>query len=214
MTFSFWLCAAILRPLLLVVAAADTACAESGWDRADGAVVLQVVRNHASLSRHGWKRYDGTLENALFSPAQHAHGCRAPITASHMDLGVRFVTDTLPVEPWARRAISYCNTEPEGTCERRCVGGCPFVGQVRHRYYGLPGFPRRRPTVTSVEVSVVKPNLQNIPIRTPEGTAIRRAFLPDGLDRLVDIDYGALERDLLAKVGKAVPRPSGKGAPR
>lgn len=32
------------------------------------------------------------------------------------------------------------------------------------------------------------PNLQNIPIRTPEGTAIRRAFVPDGAHSL-HVDY-------------------------
>ena len=130
--------------LLLVYAAADTACAESSYDHEDGAYVLQVVRNHAGLAKKGWKRYDGTLRNALFSPSQHAHGCRAPITWKHLRLGIQFVSDTLPVEPWAYKAISYCNSEPEGTCENRCEGGCPYLGTVRHRYYGLPEKPSKR----------------------------------------------------------------------
>lgn len=131
------------KALILVLGAADTACAESGWDHDDGAVVLQVVRNHADLSQYGWKRYDGTLGNALFSPRQHAHGCRAPITAAHLKLGFQFVTDTLPVPDWAYKAISYCNSEPAGTCENRCKNGCPYLGSVRHRYYGLPNYPKQ-----------------------------------------------------------------------
>lgn len=126
-----------VETILLIRGAADTACAESGRDYKDGAHVLQVVRNHAALFYKGWKRYDGTLKNALYSPAQHAHGCRYPTTLGHYILGIQFVADALPVEPWAKSAISYCNIEPEGTCENRCKGGCPYLGKVVHRYYGL-----------------------------------------------------------------------------
>lgn len=146
----------ITEVVLLTLAAADTACAESGWSTEDGAVVLQVVRNRARLAAKDWKRYDGKLSNALFSPAQHAHGCRAPITLDHIKLGVQFVTDTLPVESWARHAIWYCNLEPEGTCESRCKGGCPYLSKVQHRYYGLAPRSRRNNAVitASLEASM------------------------------------------------------------
>jgi hypothetical protein len=158
---------AITETAVLTLAAADTACSESGWSTEDGAVVLQVVRNRARLAAKDWKRYDGTLLNALFSPAQHAHGCRAPITLAHIKLGVQFVTDTLPVEPWARHAIWYCNLEPEGTCENRCKGGCPYLSKVRHRYYGLASRNSRNNnpmTTASIETNRGLPPPRGLPV--------------------------------------------------
>lgn len=115
----------------LVLSAADTACAESGRDYRDGAAVLQVVRNRA---RSRGRRYDGTLATALWSPQQHAHGCRWPLTAEHVRLGAQFVADRLPVEPWARRAIYYCSPrDAPGSCARRAG---PWLGRHAHDFYG------------------------------------------------------------------------------
>lgn len=118
---------------VLILAAADTACAESGRDYKDGRVVLQVVSNRAKT---GWSRYDGTLWGALFSRSQHAHKCRWPITKEHLVIGYEFVTDSLKVPDWARKALWYCNLEKPGTCENRCSGGCDVLGKFAHRFYG------------------------------------------------------------------------------
>jgi len=123
----------ILMNAVLVLAAADTACTESGRDYDDGRVVLQVVANRAKT---GWGRYDGTLWNALFSKSQHAHKCRWPITAEHLAMGVEFVRGTLQVPDWSKKALWYCNLEKPGTCERRCRGGCTVLGKFSHRFYG------------------------------------------------------------------------------
>lgn len=129
----------LIMEVLLVLAAADTACAESGSDYRDGRVVLQVVRNRAKSS---WARYDGTLWNALFSRHQHAHGCRAPLTKKHLAIGREFVSGNLAVPAWAKKALWYCNLEAPGTCEDRCLGKgeeCIKLGKFAHRFYGLPG---------------------------------------------------------------------------
>lgn len=124
----------IFANLWLALAAADTACAESGTNYKDGAIVLQVVRNRAVS---GWDRYTGSLKDALFKKHQHAHGCRAPITAYHLKLGWQFVNDTLVTPEWARRALWYCgNYDKPLTCEKRCKHGCEPLGKEAHTFYG------------------------------------------------------------------------------
>jgi hypothetical protein len=124
----------VVQSMLLLFGAADTACAESGRDYQDAAVVLQVVRNRAELWRKGWRRYDGSLWGALWSPQQHAHGCRWPITADHLQLGWQFITDTLDVPPWAKKALYYCGRwDAPGACEAR--GGRVWLGQLAHEYW-------------------------------------------------------------------------------
>ena len=84
-------------------------------------------------------QYDGTLWTALWAKHQHAHGCRWPMTLRHLELGLEFVRDELPVEPWAKKALWYCHLEPEGTCESYCAPGtCLALGTVVHTYYGRP----------------------------------------------------------------------------
>lgn len=125
---------ALFQGLALVLGAADTACAESGRDYRDGSAVLQVVRTRATLDRRGWARYDGTLWTALWSPGQHAHGCRWPLTWRHVELGLRFVTDTLDVPEWARGALYYCGRyDRAGACQSR--GGRSVVGRLAHEFW-------------------------------------------------------------------------------
>lgn len=119
----------LAKLLALSLAAADTACAESGQDYADGECVLAVVTNRAASK---WARYDGTLENALFSPAQHAHGCRAPVTLRHLELGLRFVARKLRSRAECVGATHYIgNYDGKLTCADR--GAVP-VGKIAHTY--------------------------------------------------------------------------------
>lgn len=54
-------------------------------------------------------------------------------------------------------------------------------------------------TVTATgRISSTNPNLQNIPIRTPEGREIRRAFIPDRGHVMLSADYSQIELRLMA----------------
>ncbi len=49
-------------------------------------------------------------------------------------------------------------------------------------------------------ISSTEPNLQNIPVRTPEGREIRKAFVPSAGNVLVGADYSQIELRLLAHI--------------
>ncbi len=49
-------------------------------------------------------------------------------------------------------------------------------------------------------ISSTEPNLQNIPVRTPEGREIRKAFVPSDGNVLVGADYSQIELRLLAHI--------------
>ncbi|MGL5719702.1 MAG: DNA polymerase, partial [Alphaproteobacteria bacterium] len=69
----------------------------------------------------------------------------------------------------------------------------PQTGRI-HTSYVMAGTSTGRLASTD-------PNLQNIPIRTPEGKAIRQAFIPQPGYRLVSLDYSQIELRLLAHLG-------------
>lgn len=122
-----------------VFSAASTACAESGTNYADGAIVLHVVERRRTVS--GWARYKGTTRlSALFVPRQHANRCRIGIRRGHVELGVRYAAGMLEVPAWARTALFYCGKyDRPGQCESYSTRKTSTVllGQVEHSFWGV-----------------------------------------------------------------------------
>jgi len=67
----------------------------------------------------------------------------------------------------------------------------PRTGRVHTRY--------AQAAVITGRLASSEPNLQNIPVRTPEGRRVRMAFVP-GYDRIVSADYSQIELRVMAHV--------------
>jgi len=92
----------ILGVALTVLAAADTACAETAYDYDEGEAVIAVAVNRS----RAWGR---PLLSVLMEPAQFAHGCPpgARIQPGHVVIGLRALTGQLRPPPWLTGDVLY-----------------------------------------------------------------------------------------------------------
>ena len=95
----------------------------------------------------------------------------------------RIVADVLQYRQYAKLKSTYC----DGLL--KVIGP---DGRVRTSF---------QMTVTATgRLSSTEPNLQNIPTRTPLGSELRRMFVPENGNVLVDADYSQIELRLLAHI--------------
>ena len=95
----------------------------------------------------------------------------------------RIVADVLQYRQYAKLRSTYC----DGLL--KVIGP---DGRVRTSF---------QMTVTATgRLSSTEPNLQNIPTRTPLGSELRRMFVPENGNVLVDADYSQIELRLLAHI--------------
>ena len=95
----------------------------------------------------------------------------------------RIVADVLQYRQYAKLKSTYCDAL------LKVIGP---DGRVRTSF---------QMTVTATgRLSSTEPNLQNIPTRTPLGSELRRMFVPERGNVLVDADYSQIELRLLAHI--------------
>ena len=83
-------------------------------------------------------------------------------------------------------------TKLDSTFTEGLLKQCDHDGRIRTRLMQC--------VTATGRISSTEPNLQNIPVRTPEGREIRKAFVPTSGNILIGADYSQIELRLLAHI--------------
>ena len=135
------------------------------------------------------------LGDILFDKMELPQGKKGKSGNYQTDVGVleKLRNEGVPIANLILRWRHYNklkNTYCEGLISRKNK----FTTRV-HTSYGMA-------STTTGRLSSNDPNLQNIPIKTPEGKEIRSAFVSEEGKKIVSIDYSQIELRILAHVAK------------
>ena len=188
----------IERPIVPVVAAMETAGikidAEVLREQSNGFAtrLLKLEGEITKLAGHSFnvnspKQLGDVLFGELGLPGGVKSKLGAYSTASDVleplaEMGHEIVARVMDYRGLAKLKSTYTDALPQQID--------PRTGRV-HTSFSLVGAATGR-------LSSTDPNLQNIPIRTEDGRAIRRAFIADEGNELLSVDYSQIELRLAA----------------
>jgi len=157
--------------------------------------VARIEREaHASVGHEFGITSPKQLESLLFSELKLARGRRTK-TGYSTDAAV--LEELRGAHPVVDRILEHREVEKLRTTYAE--GLAPLVDPTTGRIHTT----FEQAVASTGRLSSRAPNLQNIPIRTPLGRRIRRAFVAGGTDRvLVAADYSQIELRILAHVAQ------------